>query len=239
MSATDHQVQELLPAYALGILSQEDARMVQRHLETCHSCRQELREYEEVGAELALAVPEVAPPPALEQRLMAGIRTEPAHPPGWIERLWARLETIGQQLRFERAWAAASLLLLFLLMFLLWRSGLEREPFASFPTVALAGTEAAPAASGMVVSSDDGLHGTLIVQHLPWLDEEEQTYQLWLIREGAWEDGGTFTVDEDGYDAHYPDASEHLTSYDAFAVTIEPAGGSSTPAGPRVLTGER
>lgn len=238
MSEANEHVQALLPAYALGILSAREAETVGQHLAQCISCREELRAYEEVGAELALAAPVAEPPPALEERLLERVRARPAPQPepAWPARLWARAETAWQQLRLRPAWATVGLLALVLLLFLVWSVLPAASPF---PTFAMAGTGAAPQASGIVISSEDGLHGTVVVQRLPDLDEEVQTYQLWLIEGGNWEDGGTFNVDEDGYGARYASASRLLTGYDAFAVTVEPVEGSDAPTGPIVLHGER
>ena len=211
--------------------------MVRQHLEACASCRAELQAYEAVGAELALAVPQVEPPPTLEKRLLARIAPRPAPSPTWPERLRAQLDALWQQRRLRPVWATVAVILLLLISVLLWPGIPAREPGA-FPTFALAGTDNAPEASGLVISSEDGLHGTLVVQRLATLNEESETYQLWLIEDGVWEDGGTLNVDEDGYGARYASASNLLTAYDAFAVTVEPAGGSASPTGPVVLRGE-
>mgnify|MGYP001034220211 CR=1 FL=1 len=239
MSEANEHVLALLPAHALGILSPQEAETVQQHLDECASCREELQAYEEVGAELALAVPETEPPAALEQRLMDRVTSRPESNPSWLGRLQARAATIWEQLRLRPAWAATTALALLLVVFLIWTGIPGGSPTANFPTFVMAGTNLAPEASGIVISSEDGLHGTVVVQRLPTLDEETQAYQLWLIEAGAWEDGGIFSVDEDGYGARYASADILLTSYDAFAVTVEPAGGSSTPTGQVVLHSDR
>ena len=231
MSESETYFLEQIPAYALGILSPEEAQIVERHLETCTSCQEELRKYETLNADLALAVPTVEPPPNLEKRLMNRVASPPAPATSW----WTGLREVWNQVRARPAWAAATMLALLLMLFLLWPETGTWERVDTFPAFALAGTEAAPGASGMIVSSEDGLHGTLIVQQLPTLNEEEQTYQLWLIRDGTWEDGGTLNVDEDGYGARYARADHLLTSYETFAVTVEPVEGSRTPTGTLVL----
>ena len=86
--------------------------------------------------------------------------------------------------------------------------------------------------------SMDGDHGTLVVDGLPVLTEAEQ-YQLWLIRDGERTDGGVFSVDRRGYGSMWVHADEPLDSFDSFGVTLEPAGGSPGPTGPRMLGGEQ
>jgi len=103
--------------------------------------------------------------------------------------------------------------------------------------VTLLGTEIEPQASGLIVISRDGRHGTLVVDDLPALDETRE-YQLWLIRDGQRISGGVFSVSTDGYANQWIGAPEPLTAYSSFGVTIEPTGGSPGPTGEKVLGGE-
>jgi anti-sigma-K factor RskA len=89
----------------------------------------------------------------------------------------------------------------------------------------------------MLVVSQDGEHGTLVVDGLPALDEMSQ-YQLWLIRDEQRTNGGIFSVDEEGYGNLWVSSPEPLLSYSAFGITVEPAGGSPGPTGVKVLGGE-
>jgi anti-sigma-K factor RskA len=98
------------------------------------------------------------------------------------------------------------------------------------------GTQAAPAAQGVIVISADGDHGTLVVDNLPSLQAGKQ-YQLWLIDDGKRTDGGVFSVDKDGYGSLWVSSPRPLVSYASFGVTIEPQGGSPGPTGQKVLGG--
>jgi len=100
----------------------------------------------------------------------------------------------------------------------------------------LTGTEAAPGATGTIVISMAGESGTLVVDGLPSLDEAHQ-YQLWLIRDGQRTSGGVFSVNPEGYGSLWISFPANLTSYDAFGITIEPAGGSPGPTGDKVMVG--
>ena len=53
---------ELLPDYALGELTPEEARLVEAHLARCPTCRAELRELQEGLVKLAESVPEARAP---------------------------------------------------------------------------------------------------------------------------------------------------------------------------------
>ena len=101
----------------------------------------------------------------------------------------------------------------------------------------LAGTANAPTARGKIVVSTDGKYGTLVVENLEALDPSEQ-YQLWLIKDGKRTSGGVFSVDEKGYAAVVIDAPLPLVEYSSFGITIEPAGGSPGPTGPKVMGGK-
>ena len=103
-------------------------------------------------------------------------------------------------------------------------------------TVTLSGTETAPQASGTVIMSVDGDHGALVVDGLAVLDADHQ-YQLWLIKDGQRTSGGVFSVDDEGYAVLWVSAPASLSSFDAVGVTVEPAGGSPSPTGEKVLGG--
>ena len=229
---THEEVMEQLPALALGALQENEAAEVRLHLAGCASCRAELAAFQGVTGRLGLAVPQVAPPAGLKSRLMERVgERQPAaagaRQPAWLERLANLLR------RPIPAWSlaggAALALVLVLGVSLLLPAG-EQAPLR---TIALAGTAAAPDATGVLVISADGEYGSLVVDGLPDLDAVRQ-YQLWLIRNGQRVSGGVFSVHE-GYAVMEIVSPQPLDSYDAFGITIEPAGGSPGPTGEKVL----
>ena len=68
---THDEVSDLLSAHALGVLSAEEQRGVQAHLESCQTCADEARRLQAVSDQLALVAPEREPPAALRSRLMS------------------------------------------------------------------------------------------------------------------------------------------------------------------------
>jgi anti-sigma-K factor RskA len=60
--------------YALGVLDDDERFAFEDHLSGCSSCRAEVSTYHEVIAQLALAVPDHEPPPALRQRVLDSAR---------------------------------------------------------------------------------------------------------------------------------------------------------------------
>jgi anti-sigma-K factor RskA len=239
MSDSVHIV-ELLPAYALGILEEEEALRTAEHLTICASCRAELQSFMAVADQLGLAAPEAMPPARLKQRIMGSLQAQAAEAkakprPSW----WQRLASWFQ--RGAPAWGIASLLLvLALVVSNLWWWQQHTRPEQDFVTpggmqvIAMASTDVAPEATGTMVISADGEYGTLVVDGLPFLDEDF-TYQLWLIRDGQRASGGLFSVNDEGYGALWITSPEPLSSYSAFGITVEPAGGSPGPTGDKVL----
>jgi anti-sigma-K factor RskA len=230
---------ELLPAYALGSLNEEDAVKVAEHLDACPECRAELRAYEAVADRLALAAPDIAPPPDLKQRTMAGLQTPVEEPLADPHKSWWQ-PLLRLFLGAAPAWGIASLALIALLVVAgLWwsqRAG-QQGPLTTpggMQVIALAGTDMATHGSGTLVVSEDGEYGALVVDGLPALDEEHQ-YQLWLVRDGQRTSGGVFSVNSEGYGVLWIESHEPLSSFTAFDVTAEPADGSPSPTGDKVL----
>ena len=237
--STDSHVTELVPAYALGCLDEADAVLASEHLAVCDGCRAELLAYQAVVDELALAVPFAEAPPGLKRRLME--RTQPARPDelappqaSWWEQL------TGLMRRTAPVWGLVSLVLIVALVvgnLWLWRQ-VSHQVDAPDPgilrTIPLTGTEAAPQATGLIVISADGEHGTLVVDSLAPLGQDQQ-YQLWLIQDGERTDGGVFSVNPEGYGSLWVESPQPLSSFTAFGITIEPAGGSPGPTGDKVL----
>jgi anti-sigma-K factor RskA len=234
MPVLEH-MSDWLPAYALDVLDEAEAQQVKEHLEACEICQAELRAYRGVVDELPLAALESQPPPTLKANILSQV-AKPAGvqqpKPSWWQRFTFK----------SPAWGMVSLALIVLLgvsNLFLWRqiNSLQDASQDTLATVPLTGGETTPDATGLLVISMDGEHGTLVVDRLPSLDESQQ-YQVWLIRDDQRTSGGVFSVDEDGYGAVWVHAPDPLISYERFGVTIEPAGGSPAPTGERVLGGQ-
>lgn len=236
MASEEHLI-DLLPAYALGSLDEEETTLVADHLAECARCRADLAGYEEVMGALAFTVPELAPPPRLKARLMAEVQASggrAVHSASTMERLQAFFYGAAP------VWGLVSLVLivaLFVSNLLLQQrvSELETVDPRAMASVVLQGTDAAPEATGTMVVGRDGVVGTLVVDGLPTL-EESLAYQLWLIDEdGSRESAGTFSVNDNGYGRLYIHAPRPVLTFSGLGVTIEPAEGSPQPTGEKVL----
>jgi anti-sigma-K factor RskA len=60
--------------YALGALDENERASFEAHLTTCDVCTAEVRELRNVAGLLAMAAPDVAPPPRLRERILADAR---------------------------------------------------------------------------------------------------------------------------------------------------------------------
>lgn len=236
MSDMKHAVTlELIPAYALGALDPVEEASVADHLVGCAQCRQELQAYEAVVDALPLAAAEVSPPVALKHELMARVQSTAASgqtpTTGWLERLRSAWASAFSSAR----WQPVALALIALLAFsniLLWQ---RLNEVAERPgPIVLMGTEAAPDAWGLLAPGQAPAEAVLVVDGLPPLEPSLQ-YQLWLVHDGERDNGGVFSVSESGYMNMQVLAPRDLSAYSAFGVTVEPAGGSPGPTGPRVL----
>jgi anti-sigma-K factor RskA len=241
MMSPEEHLFDLLPAYALGSLDDEEELQVSEHLATCEICRAELQAFDQVVQELPLAMAQSNPPNDIKDKVLAHVRKDEVSlqtTPGG--KWWARLT---QAMRGNApAWGMVSLILILVLglsnLFLWARlNEIERVAQNTLISIPMQGTDVMPQAMGMIVVSRDGEHGTLVVDGLLVLDEISQ-YQLWLIRDGQRTSGGTFSVDEEGYGNLWVSSPDPLLSYSAFGVTVEPAGGSPGPTGDKVLGGE-
>jgi anti-sigma-K factor RskA len=236
----DH-VNDLLPAYVLEALDEREARQVASHLDKCCVCQEELRQYQEVSGMLSLAVAPAVPPPHLKialVRRLGQVHRPPLQPEKeslpWHIRLRAALNSTAPAL------GMVSLLLALVLfagsLFLWQRAG--SPPETALPLLEFASTEHAPEARAVLVMSRDTRTGTLVVDGLNPLAEDQQ-YQLWLIDNGERTSGGVFSVNQDGYGYLRVSSPRRLGGFDSFGVTVEPLGGSPGPTGPKVLGAEQ
>jgi hypothetical protein len=69
---------ELAVGHALSSLDETDEAMYLEHAASCETCRELEREFSETLADLALAAPNVAPPPSLKASIMAAIGEDDA-----------------------------------------------------------------------------------------------------------------------------------------------------------------
>jgi anti-sigma-K factor RskA len=233
----ENHVIDLLPAYSLGCLDEEQVSQVSEHLPGCSECRSVLDAYQSVAAQLALAGDESDPSPSLKGRLFDQLRI-----PQPIETKTSGEDRWRVAPRILSAWSVVSLLLILALALgslYLWQRINQLEG-ASRPggmyAFSLNGTDIMPDGAGYLIVGADGRNGAVIVDKLPPLEPDAE-YQLWLIRDGEFTSGALLTVDEMGYGGRRVSAPDNLLTYSMVNITIEPVGGSDNPTGEVILVG--
>lgn len=221
-------VRDLIPAYALGVLTGEERDQVEALLREDVSARDLLREAQGAAYALTFSVPALAPPPGLEDRLLARARQ-------------------SRRRSLIMPWmAAAAVLAVVILGVLGW--GLLRQnsdPEALYNLVmadpehveiALVPALTPDIAGRLVYRPADNL-AVIEVSNLPAL-ADDQAFQLWLVDENGPVSGGVFRVSGgDGYVA--VPATRPITDYLRFGVSLEPSTGSplgNRASGPRVFS---
>ena len=238
MSVRSHEeYQENLGAYLLGALPELEAEVLERHLDTCESCRAEVQRLEVVTHALARSVPQVEPPPSLKAGLMRTVNEEAslraaaegrAEPPAERrERRGLRAWLAGLQPRVAVAGALAVLALGVVIG--VTASKLSQGPGSR--TVAAQVNHLGRGAASLQLRSDDR-RATVSLSGAPQ-PPAGRVYQLWIQRGKMIERGPTFTVDSTGHG--YRTIPGGVQGADAVMVTVEPGGGSPAPTSPPVI----
>jgi len=217
---TEDRFEKLLGLYLLEELSVEEERELERHLEECSGCRDELvhaRQTHDLLRELAAG----GPPPELKDRVLARARGEiPARSRGgW--RLWVP--------------AAALLVIAVLGAGLLWT--ITKDSSEGIPLAATAPTsESGGELSGEVEGGN--LQIQLVVWDLPELRKGEY-YELWYAKEdGGRISCGTFRAQPESQTTVNLTAPASAVSYPEIEVTREPDDGDPGSSGEKVLIGD-
>jgi anti-sigma-K factor RskA len=232
-------VTEWIPAYALGILPDDEREGVAQHVARCLRCQAELHAYQRVMDQLPQSIPQLDPPPELRARILRNVtrprEAVPAARPGWLAWLLHPMPSL--------VGAIGLVLILVLVGFNIVLLQQLQHPASPAPVAAATNfrlvnmvSTQGKGASGLLVISDDGTYGTLVVNGLPLLDKTQQ-YQIWLVKDGVRISGGVFSVESTGYGMLEIDSPKPLIQYQSFGITVEPFGGSPGPTGAKVLGG--
>jgi len=238
-------IEELLAAYALEALEVEEKLKVEAHLESCAVCQRAFNDYLAVSEGLMAALPPKEPPARIRAILLAQTARNLSIP-SWIER-W---QTWLPQVVAFSALAAVLVLVIFNIN-LLRRTNqiLElQEEMAqqnqayqtAFALLSYPDSQVAVIDDGVVygtlVYDPDGQIAVLNIWGLETLPDG-QDYQVWLIEPDQTRiNGGVFkSSDQSEYVSFVIESPTSFESFIGFGVTIEPAGGSPGPTGPRIF----
>jgi anti-sigma-K factor RskA len=224
---------DLVAAYALDALDDEERVDFERHLADCAVCKAQLAELEEASTALAYAE-SVEPPPALRERILEAARAENGKVGSVPRRRWLFPATV----------AAAAAAAVVAIGVGLWANSLsrdldrERSANAGYArALQLLGggaevTQLADAEGGLLVAPDG--EAALVVCGLQPAPKDK-TYEAWVIEGETPRPAGLFP----GGGGCPPVLLERDVPKGAqVAVTLEPKGGVDQPTGPLLVRSE-
>jgi anti-sigma-K factor RskA len=246
------QFAEDLALYALGALQGEERVALETHLEGCSGCRRELEQLRGDMALMALSSAGPVPPQRARQRLMEAVGREPRRATAPAGRGWWMLVP----------WVAAAVLAVGLVALWLQNSDLEkriaglqdqsaqqlaelrraREVVSTLAAtdamrVTLVAAKTPPQPQGKAIYVRDRSSLIFLASNLQALPAQK-AYELWLIPvNGAPISAGVFKPDAHGSATVINPPLPAGVQAKAFAITVEPEGGSSAPTMPIVLVG--
>jgi anti-sigma-K factor RskA len=228
-----HDPHDLLAAYALDALDDDERERFERHLEECDECSEQLALLREPVAALAYAAEGPAPPEALRGRIIEGARAEPRAPVIRLRRRNWPLATVA-------AVAAAAACLAIGLG--LWANSLsnsldeERSAKKTYEQILRSGATAKPliGADGWLLVANDG-RAALSVCGLADAPSAK-TYEAWVISGETPQPAGLF---RGGSGCNPVVLSERVPNSATVAVTLERAGGATSPTLPILFRAER
>ena len=200
--------------YVIDAMTAEERRAFESHLRSCAECQAEVASLAGVDEALASAVPQIDPPAALRDCVMAGIRPK-AEPRGAADTL-ARADATQRTLQATQ-------------------SHLDVLTAPDSTRVVLAGQAPATGASGRADwSRARGLAVSL--ENLPPL-QPGRTYQVWLLTAGMPVSAGLLTPDAAGRSTGVYAVPQAGVMPTGIALTEEPEGGLPQPTGQPILVG--
>ena len=254
---------DLCAAYALGCLDEADRSRLEAHLsEPCDLCARALRDFGDSAVLLAASVPPALPGPALKSRVMAAVGAGVEGGPPKEGRIipmrsrWAPLRRLG--------WALAACLLLATAILLTTTNHLRRElkrardqaqslsrdldaerrwaAVLASPSARAASFSLTPAGEAELrarATVDPETHRAILVFE-NFKAPSGRDYELWALRGNTPVSLGLIRSEPGGRVVLRIEDIGDPATLTAFAVSLEPEGGSPTPnepSGPIVMIG--
>ena len=223
MNASDHtRWKEDLAAYVLGALDGDEATELERHLEGCERCQEEMRWLEPAVQVLPESVERQEPPRALREALMAEVRDDVreagARPAASRRRRWLLKPAMG--------FAVVALLVAGVVGYEVGNDG-SGDDGASTLERQVGGIN--------VKMVQEGNSGTLQLSGVHQLPQDK-VLEAWVEREGEVEAVPALFVPDRNGQAETRIAD--MNGVEVVMVTEEPQGGSETPTGEPIMTME-
>jgi anti-sigma-K factor RskA len=235
--------------YMNGQLSDEEAAEFEQHLTSCSVCKEELEELQVLMRDLPYASEPITPPATMKERVLEQVfaaeqetermadSNEEEQP---VRKMKGRTRRVA--LPVLAAALAASLLGNAYLVLNERETGggdsLEEQTVEveeTRQTIELAASNGAEAqGQAAIVGQKERIQLIVQAANLEALEGEE-TYQVWLLKDGVPSRAGTFLPDNEGKGAVSFSLEEEQT-WDTVAITKEPTATSKTPQGDILLS---
>ena len=241
---------DLAAAVALDVADPADVARVEQHAAECPDCGAHLDRFRETASVMGMRVPQVAPPPALRERILAAARREPRPV---IRRLLPRRR------RLSPAWLVAAASFFVSVCALAWVAVLQGQ-VQDLQRAAIAANDRAAryeravqvlrsdalavrplrpmlqntSSTGMVFMDPSSGTGMLMCHDLPPI-QQGHAYQVWFVRGTERLSGGMLWPDHSGSGYAFIEVPSDLQSFDSIGLTDEPGTGSTWPTTPRVM----
>jgi anti-sigma-K factor RskA len=212
------------------------------HLENCAECRKELEDWQATAASLSLASDPAEPSPKVRERILREVRkdrpsTVVPFTPIPRRNLWTSFGSLG---------AIAAVVLFTALsigLAVLWRQNQRLKSADEFVQLVntpgarvreLRGNDPGQSATAKLAYDRNG-RAILMASKLP-IVPQGKAYQLWfIVGNKPPVPGKTFVPDKTGNAVLNDEMPRDAVDADVFAITVEPAGGSSAPTSPIYL----
>ena len=230
---THEELKNLVAAYVLGALPEDEVGVVRNHILTCDECMAEADQHSTAMDSLALAVEPAPLPPGFAERVMAQIAPSPEAETASVagRRSWVPEWLRGRGLALAGGMAALILLGVVGSGWIQARQDLARTEDVLSALVR---------GDGIQLRGDSGAAAELLprsqgaVMAVAGLPEApgSHVYQLWYMRDGEPVSVGTFETRDS---VVVMEVAESFEGYEDAAVTVEPKGGSQQPTSDPVI----
>jgi anti-sigma-K factor RskA len=239
-----------LALYALEVLPGEERAVLEKHLAGCAGCRGELEQLRGDMALMALSAAGPMPPRRSRERLLEALAREPRQAP--VGRRWWTLVPWVAAAALAVALVAAGLQNLELRQRIAGMQNESSQQLAELQrarevvstlaatdamrvTLVVARTPAQPQGRAIYVRDQSSL--IFLASNFQALPPQK-AYELWLIpAQGAPIPAGVFKPDKHGSATVIDPPLPEQVEAKAFAITVEPESGSSTPTMPILMIG--
>jgi len=136
---------------------------------------------------------------------------------------------------------AAAAVIILLMGGWIWNlnNGANQSPWQGYNTLSLAAQKGYEKVTALALYNPQKNNALLVAQGLPALPAGK-AYEFWFLKKGQGtppDPAGTFSPDKVGSATHAANSAVTMSQYAGFAVSEEPASGSSAPTGPIVVAG--